>query len=600
MQKLRNIAIIAHVDHGKTTLVDKMIMQSHVLRDNAKNSGELILDNNDLERERGITILSKNVSVIYKDCKINIIDTPGHADFGGEVERVLNMCDGVLLLVDAFEGTMPQTRFVLQKALSLGKKPIVVINKVDKPNCRPEVVNEQVFDLMFSLGATEEQLDYKTIYGSAKQGWMSHVWNQPTDSISPLLDTILDEIPEPAVVEGTPQMLITSLEYSSYIGRIAVGKVTRGELKTGQNVTLAKRDGVTMQKSRIKELMVFEGLGKKKVDAVPCGEICALIGIDGFEIGDTICDYENPEPLPPIAIDEPTMSMLFTINNSPFFGKDGKYVTSRHIKERLDRELEKNLALRVEPGANADSFIVFGRGVLHLSVLIETMRREGYELQVGQPKVIVKEIDGKKCEPIEEMTVDCPQEYSGTVIELATKRKGTLTNMETNGDRTRLEFTIPSRGIIGLRSNMLTATAGEAIITHRLKGFEPWTGEIEMRVNGSIISGETGTAYAYSIDKLQDRGRFFISPMEQVYEGQVIGEHTRQNDITVNVTKAKQLTNMRASGSDEKTSIAPPKVFSLEEALEYIKEDEYVEVTPHAMRLRKILLNETDRKRASK
>ena len=600
MQKLRNIAIIAHVDHGKTTLVDKMIMQSHVLRDNAKNSGELILDNNDLERERGITILSKNVSVIYKDCKINIIDTPGHADFGGEVERVLNMCDGVLLLVDAFEGTMPQTRFVLQKALSLGKKPIVVINKVDKPNCRPEVVNEQVFDLMFSLGETDEQLDYKTIYGSAKQGWMSHVWNQPTDSISPLLDTILDEIPEPAVVEGTPQMLITSLEYSSYIGRIAVGKVTRGELKTGQNVTLAKRDGVTMQKSRIKELMVFEGLGKKKVDAVPCGEICALIGIDGFEIGDTICDYENPEPLPPIAIDEPTMSMLFTINNSPFFGKDGKYVTSRHIKERLDRELEKNLALRVEPGANADSFIVFGRGVLHLSVLIETMRREGYELQVGQPKVIVKEIDGKKCEPIEEMTVDCPQEYSGTVIELATKRKGTLTNMETNGDRTRLEFTIPSRGIIGLRSNMLTATAGEAIMTHRLKGFEPWTGEIEMRVNGSIISGETGTAYAYSIDKLQDRGRFFISPMEQVYEGQVIGEHTRQNDITVNVTKAKQLTNMRASGSDEKTSIAPPKVFSLEEALEYIKEDEYVEVTPHAMRLRKILLNETDRKRASK
>ena len=600
MQKLRNIAIIAHVDHGKTTLVDKMIMQSHVLRDNAKNSGELILDNNDLERERGITILSKNVSVIYKDCKINIIDTPGHADFGGEVERVLNMCDGVLLLVDAFEGTMPQTRFVLQKALSLGKKPIVVINKVDKPNCRPEVVNEQVFDLMFSLGATDEQLDYKTIYGSAKQGWMSHVWNQPTDSISPLLDTILDEIPEPAVVEGTPQMLITSLEYSSYIGRIAVGKVTRGELKTGQNVTLAKRDGVTMQKSRIKELMVFEGLGKKKVDAVPCGEICALIGIDGFEIGDTICDYENPEPLPPIAIDEPTMSMLFTINNSPFFGKDGKYVTSRHIKERLDRELEKNLALRVEPGANADSFIVFGRGVLHLSVLIETMRREGYELQVGQPKVIVKEIDGKKCEPIEEMTVDCPQEYSGTVIELATKRKGTLTNMETNGDRTRLEFTIPSRGIIGLRSNMLTATAGEAIMTHRLKGFEPWTGEIEMRVNGSIISGETGRAYAYSIDKLQDRGRFFISPMEQVYEGQVIGEHTRQNDITVNVTKAKQLTNMRASGSDEKTSIAPPKVFSLEEALEYIKEDEYVEVTPHAMRLRKILLNETDRKRASK
>ena len=600
MQKLRNIAIIAHVDHGKTTLVDKMILAGNILRDNAKQSGELILDNNDLERERGITILSKNVSVIYKDYKINIIDTPGHADFGGEVERVLNMCDGVLLLVDAFEGTMPQTRFVLQKALALGKKPIVVVNKVDKPNCRPEVVNEQVFDLMFSLDATEEQLDYKTIYGSAKQGWMSHKWNEPTDSIVPLLDAIIDEIPEPKIVGGTPQMLITSLEYSAYTGRIAVGKVTRGSLKAGQMVTLAKRDGVTMQKTRIKELMVFEGLGKKKVEEVPCGEICAIMGIDGFEIGDTVCDYENPEPLPPIAIDEPTMSMLFTINNSPFFGKDGKYVTSRHIKERLDRELEKNLALRVEPGQNADSFVVYGRGVLHLSVLIETMRREGYELQVGQPKVIVKEIDGVKCEPIEEMSVDCPDESAGTVIELATKRKGTLTNMESANGRTRLEFSIPSRGIIGLRSNMLTATAGEAIMTHRLKDFEPWTGEIEMRTNGSLIASETGTAYAYSIDKLQDRGRFFISPMEQVYEGQVIGEHTRQNDITVNVTKAKQLTNMRASGSDEKTSIAPPKVFSLEEALEYIKEDEYVEVTPHAMRLRKILLNETDRKRASK
>ncbi len=599
MQKLRYIAIIAHVDHGKTTLVDKMILAGHVLRDN-KPAGELILDNNDLERERGITILSKNVSVIYKDYKINIIDTPGHADFGGEVERVLNMCDGVLLLVDAFEGTMPQTRFVLQKALALGKKPIVVINTVDKPNGRPEVVNEQVFDLMFSLNATEEQLDYKTIYGSAKQGWMSHKWNERTDSIVPLLDTIIDEIPEPAQVEGTPQMLITSLEYSSYTGRIAVGKVTRGTLRAGQNVTLAKRDGVTMQKTKIRDLMVFEGLGKKKVDEVPCGEICAIMGIEGFEIGDTICDYENPEPLPPIAIDEPTMSMLFTINNSPFFGKDGKYVTSRHIKERLDRELEKNLALRVTPGPSADSFNVFGRGVLHLSVLIETMRREGYELQVGQPRVIVKEIDGKKCEPIEELTVDCPEEYSGTVIELATKRKGTLTNMASNGDRTRLEFSIPSRGIIGLRSNMLTATAGEAIMTHRLKGFEPWVGDIEMRVNGSIISGETGTAYAYSIDKLQDRGRFFISLMEQVYEGQVIGEHTRQNDITVNVTKAKQLTNMRASGSDEKTSIAPPKVFSLEEALEYIQADEYVEVTPHSMRLRKILLHEVDRKRASK
>ena len=600
MQKLRNIAIIAHVDHGKTTLVDKMILAGNLLRDNAQQNGELIMDNNDLERERGITILSKNVSVIYKDYKINIIDTPGHADFGGEVERVLNMCDGVLLLVDAFEGTMPQTRFVLQKALALGKKPIVVINKVDKPNCRPEVVNEQVFDLMFTLDATEEQLDYKTIYGSAKQGWMSHKWNEPTDSLVPLLDAIIDEIPEPAVVEGTPQMLITSLEYSPYVGRIAVGKVTRGSLRTGQNVTLAKRDGVTMQKTRIRDLMVFEGLGKKKVEEVACGEICALVGIEGFEIGDTICDYENPEPLPPIQIDEPTMSMLFTINNSPFFGKDGKYVTSRHIKERLDRELEKNLALRVEPGQNADSFVVYGRGVLHLSVLIETMRREGYELQVGQPKVIVKEIDGVKCEPIEEMSVDCPDESAGTVIELATKRKGTLTNMESANGRTRLEFSIPSRGIIGLRSNMLTATAGEAIMTHRLKDFEPWTGEIEMRTNGSLIASETGTAYAYSIDKLQDRGRFFISPMDQVYEGEVIGESTRAGDITVNVTKAKQLTNMRASGSDDKASIAPPKIFSLEEALEYIKEDEYVEVTPHAMRLRKILLHEVDRKRASK
>lgn len=600
MQKLRNIAIIAHVDHGKTTLVDKMIMAGNLLRDNSTRNGDLILDNNDLERERGITILSKNVSVIYKDYKINIIDTPGHADFGGEVERVLNMCDGVLLLVDAFEGTMPQTRFVLQKALSLGKKPIVVINKVDKPNCRPEVVNEQVFDLMFTLNATEDQLDYKTIYGSAKQGWMSHKANEKTDSITPLLDAIIDEIPEPKTVEGTPQLLITSLEYSPYIGRIAVGKVTRGELRAGENVTLAKRDGKTMVKTKIKELMVFDGLGKAKVDTVKCGEICALVGIDGFEIGDTICDFENPELLPPIKIDEPTMSMLFTINNSPFFGKDGKFVTSRHIKERLDRELEKNLALRVEAGANADSFIVYGRGVLHLSVLIETMRREGYELQVGQPKVIIKEIDGRKCEPIEEMTVDCPDEAAGTVIELATKRKGVLTNMESGNGRTRLEFDIPSRGIIGLRSNMLTATAGEAIMSHRLKGFEPYVGDIEMRTNGSIIASETGTAYAYSIDKLQDRGRFFIAPMEEVYMGQVIGEHTRSNDITVNVTKAKQLTNMRASGSDDKAVIVPPKIFSLEEALEYIKEDEYVEVTPKAMRLRKILLNEVDRKRAAK
>ena len=599
MQKLRNIAIIAHVDHGKTTLVDKMIVAGHLLRGD-NNTGDLIMDNNDLERERGITILSKNVSVQYKDYKINIIDTPGHADFGGEVERVLNMCDGVLLLVDAFEGTKPQTRFVLQKALSLGKKPIVVVNKVDKPNCRPEVVNEQVFDLMFSLGATEEQLDYKTIYGSAKQGWMSHLWNEPTDSIAPLLDAIIDEIPEPEMVEGTPQMLITSLEYSPYVGRIAVGKLTRGELRTGQSVTLAKRDGQTMLKTRIKELMVFDGLGKSKVERVECGEICAIVGVEGFEIGDTICDYENPEPLPPIAIDEPTMSMLFTINNSPFFGRDGKFVTSRHLKERLDRELERNLALRVEPGQNADSFIVYGRGVLHLSVLVETMRREGYELQVGQPKVIIKEIDGVKCEPVEEMTVDCPDESAGTVIEMVTKRKGNLTNMISDGERTRLEFEVPSRGIIGLRSNMLTATAGEAIMTHRLRDFEPWMGEIEMRTNGSLIASETGTAYAYSIDKLQDRGRFFISPMEEVYCGQVVGESTRQGDITINVTKAKQLTNMRASGADDKAVIVPPKVFSLEEALEYIKADEYVEVTPHSMRLRKILLSEIDRKRAAK
>ncbi|MBR2170465.1 MAG: translational GTPase TypA [Alistipes sp.] len=599
MQKLRNIAIIAHVDHGKTTLVDKMIVAGHLLRTET-NTGDLIMDNNDLERERGITILSKNVSVIYKDYKINIIDTPGHADFGGEVERVLNMCDGVLLLVDAFEGTMPQTRFVLQKALSLGKKPIVVINKVDKPNCRPEVVNEQVFDLMFSLDATEEQLDYKTIYGSAKQGWMSHIWNEPTDSIAPLLDAIIDEIPEPESSEGTPQMLVTSLEYSPYVGRIAVGKLTRGELRAGQNVTLAKRDGVTRIKTRIKELMVFEGLGKTKVEKVECGEICALVGIEGFEIGDTICDFENPEPLPPIAIDEPTMSMLFTINNSPFFGRDGKFVTSRHLKERLDRELERNLALRVEPGQNADSFIVYGRGVLHLSVLVETMRREGYELQVGQPKVIIKEIDGVKCEPVEEMTVDCPDEYAGTVIEMVTKRKGNIVNMESDGERTRLEFLVPSRGIIGLRSTMLTATAGEAIMTHRLKDFEPWMGDIEMRTNGSLIASETGTAYAYSIDKLQDRGRFFISPMEEVYCGQVVGESTRSGDITINVTKAKQLTNMRASGADDKAVIVPPKVFSLEEALEYIKADEYVEVTPKSMRLRKILLNEIDRKRAAK
>lgn len=597
MLKLRNIAIIAHVDHGKTTLVDKMIYQGELIREDAQK-GELIMDNNDLERERGITILSKNVSVNYKGYKINIIDTPGHSDFGGEVERVLNMCDGVLLLVDAFEGTMPQTRFVLQKALALGKKPIVVINKVDKPNCRPDYVHEQVFDLMFSLNASEYQLDFKTIYGSAKQCWMSHKWNEKTDSITPLLDTIIDEIPEPEIVEGTPQLLITSLEYSSYVGRIAVGKLTRGELKAGMNVILAKRDGVTMVKSRIKELMTFEGLGKVKAEKVSCGEICAIVGIEGFEIGDTICDYENPEPLPPIAIDEPTMSMLFTINDSPFFGKDGKFVTSRHLKERLDRELEKNLALRVEPGASSDSFIVFGRGVLHLSVLIETMRREGYELQVGQPKVIIKEIDGKKCEPIEELTIDLPELHAGKAIEMVTKRKGTLLNMESNYERTKLEFEIPSRGIIGLRSNLLTATAGEAIMTHRLRGFEPYKGDIEMRLNGSLIAMETGTAFAYAINKLQDRGKFFISPQDEIYAGQVVGECSRAEDMVINLTKSKKLTNMRASGSDDKTSITPAIVFSLEEALEYIKEDEYVEVTPKFMRLRKILLDENDRKRS--
>jgi GTP-binding protein len=597
-QKIRNIAIIAHVDHGKTTLVDKMIYQGQLMRES--QGGELIMDSNDLERERGITILSKNVSVNYNGYKINIIDTPGHSDFGGEVERVLNMADGVLLLVDAFEGTMPQTRFVLQKALALGKKPIVVINKVDKPNCRPEYVQEQVFDLMFDLDASEYQLDFRTVYGSAKQGWMSHKVNEKTDSIIPLLDVIIDDIPAPEIVEGTPQLLITSLEYSPYIGRIAVGKLTRGTLKSGQPVTLAKRDGETMVKTRIKELMVFDGLGKTKVEEVQCGEICALVGIDGFEIGDTVCDYENPEPLEPIAIDEPTMSMLFTINDSPFFGRDGKYVTSRHLKERLDRELEKNLALRVEPGQTADSFVVFGRGVLHLSVLIETMRREGYELQVGQPRVIIKQIEGKKCEPIEELTIDLPEEYSGKAIEMVTKRKGTLLTMETTGDRTRMEFEIPSRGIIGLRSNMLTATAGEAIMAHRLRGFEAWRGDIEMRTAGSLIAMETGPTYAYAINKLQDRGKFFVAAGDEVYAGQVVGESTRSEDIVVNLTKSKKLTNMRASGSDEKMNIAPPVLFSLEEALEYIKEDEYVEVTPKAMRLRKVLLDENDRKRASK
>ena len=599
MQNLRNIAIIAHVDHGKTTLVDKMILQGNLFRDNEK-TGELILDNNDLERERGITILSKNVSVNYKGIKINIIDTPGHSDFGGEVERVLNMADGVLLLVDAFEGTMPQTRFVLQMALSLGKKPIVVVNKVDKPNCRPEEVYEQVFDLMFTLNATEDQLDFVTIYGSAKQGWMSHVWKERTGDITPLLDAIIDNIPAPQQKEGTPQLLITSLEYSPYVGRIAVGKLTRGTLKSGMPITLAKRDGKTMVKTRIKDLMVFDGLSKTKVERVECGEICALVGIEGFEIGDTICDFENPEPLEPIAIDEPTMSMLFTINDSPFFGKEGKYVTSRHIKERLDRELEKNLALRVVPGASSDSFIVYGRGVLHLSVLIETMRREGYELQVGQPKVIIKEIDGKKCEPVEELTIDIPEAYSGKAIELVTKRKGTLLDMTSIYDRQRIVFEIPSRGIIGLRSNLLTATAGEAVMSHRLKGFEPYKGDMEMRQNGSLIAMETGTAYAYAINKLQDRGTFFVSPQDEIYAGQVVGESTRQEDIVINLTKSKKLTNMRASGSDDKVSIAPPVIFSLEEALEYIKEDEYVEVTPKSIRLRKIVLNETERKRQAK
>ena len=599
MQDIRNIAIIAHVDHGKTTLVDKMMLAGNLFRDGQDLSGQ-VLDSNDLERERGITILSKNVSINWKGTKINIIDTPGHSDFGGEVERVLNMADGCLLLVDAFEGPMPQTRFVLQKALQIGLKPIVVVNKVDKPNCRPEEVYEMVFDLMFSLNATEDQLDFPVVYGSAKNGWMGEDYKEPTGDINYLLDKIVEVIPAPKVIEGTPQMLITSLDYSNYTGRIAVGRVHRGVLREGMNVTIAHRDG-SMEKTRIKELHTFEGMGHVKAPEVASGDICAIIGLERFEIGDTICDFENPDPLPPIAIDEPTMSMLFTINDSPFFGKEGKFVTSRHINDRLQKELEKNLALRVRQFEDStDKWIVSGRGVLHLSVLIETMRREGYELQVGQPRVIIKEIDGRKCEPIEEMTVDCPEQYSGTVIELATKRKGTLTNMESNGDRVRLEFDIPSRGIIGLRSNMLTATAGEAVMTHRLKDFEPWVGDIEMRTNGSIISSETGTAYAYSIDKLQDRGRFFISPMEQVYEGQVIGEHTRQNDITVNVTKAKQLTNMRASGSDDKAVIVPPKVFTLEEALEYIKEDEYVEVTPHAMRLRKILLHEVDRKRAAK
>ncbi len=599
MQDIRNIAIIAHVDHGKTTLVDKMMLAGHLFR-NDQTNGELVLDNNDLERERGITILSKNVSINYKDTKINIIDTPGHADFGGEVERVLNMADGCILLVDAFEGPMPQTRFVLQKALQIGLKPLVVVNKVDKPNCRPEEVHEMVFDLMFSLNATEEQLDFPVIYGSAKNNWMGEDWRTPTDNITPLLDAILKYIPAPQRLDGTPQMLITSLDYSSYTGRIAVGRVHRGTLKEGMNITLAKRDG-SMVKSKIKEVHTFEGLGRKKVESVSSGDICAIVGIDGFEIGDTICDFENPEPLAPIAIDEPTMSMLFTINDSPFFGKEGKFVTSRHIHDRLMKELDKNLALRVRKTENEDGkWIVSGRGVLHLSVLIETMRREGYELQVGQPQVIFKEIDGVKCEPIEELTISVPEEFASKMIDMVTRRKGELTSMETQGDRVNIEFNMPSRGIIGLRTNVLTASQGEAIMAHRFKEYQPYKGEIERRTNGSMIAMESGTAFAYAIDKLQDRGRFFIFPQDEVYAGQVVGEHVHENDLVINVTKSKKLTNMRASGSDDKARIIPPVVFSLEEALEYIKEDEYVEVTPKSMRMRKVILDENERKRANK
>ena len=599
MQDIRNIAIIAHVDHGKTTLVDKMMLAGHLFR-NDQTNGELVLDNNDLERERGITILSKNVSINYKGTKINIIDTPGHADFGGEVERVLNMADGCILLVDAFEGPMPQTRFVLQKALQIGLKPVVVVNKVDKPNCRPEEVYEMVFDLMFSLNATEDQLDFPVIYGSAKNNWMSTDWKTPTENLVPLLDAIIEHIPAPKQLEGTPQMLITSLDYSAYTGRIAVGRVHRGTLKEGMNITLAKRDG-SLIKSKIKELHTFEGLGRKKTDAVSSGDICAVVGVEGFEIGDTICDFENPEPLPPTAIDEPTMSMLFTINDSPFFGKEGKFVTSRHIQDRLTKELDKNLALRVRKSELEDGkWIVSGRGVLHLSVLIETMRREGYELQVGQPQVIFKEIDGVKCEPIEELTISVPEEYSSKMIDMVTRRKGDLVSMETQGDRVNIEFDMPSRGIIGLRTNVLTASAGEAIMAHRFKCYQPYKGEIERRSNGSMIAMESGTAFAYAIDKLQDRGKFFIYPQDEVYAGQVVGEHVHENDLVINVTKSKKLTNMRASGSDDKARIIPPVVFSLEEALEYIKEDEYVEVTPKSMRMRKVILDETERKRANK
>ncbi len=597
MQDIRNIAIIAHVDHGKTTLVDRMIYQANLVR-RPEDLGNLILDNNDLERERGITILAKNVSVTYKGVKINIIDTPGHSDFGGEVERVLNMADGVLLLVDAFEGCMPQTRFVLNKAIDMGKKPIVVINKVDKPNCRPDEVMEEVFELMFNLGANEDQLDFKTIYGSAKQGWMSKDWKKPTNDITALLDTILEEIPAPAVVEGTPQMLVSSLEFSPYVGRIAVGRITRGTLKTGMPVSLCKRYDI-VEKSKIKQLMVFEGLGKANVEEVQCGDICAVVGIEGFEIGDTIADFENPEALPPIAVDEPTMSMLFMINNSPFFGKDGKYVTSRHIKERLEKELEKNLALRVKPGINADSFVVYGRGVLHLSVLIETMRREGFELQVGQPKVLDKTINGQRCEPIEELSIEVPEQFVGAAIELSTRRKGALVRMEPRGDRTLLEFEIPTRGLMGLRSNLLTATQGEAVVAHRFKDYQPYKGDIEMRTNGSLVSLETGEAIAYSMNKLLDRGRFFVEPGEEIYGGQVVGEHTRDRDLNINICKTKKLTNVRASGSDEKVVLPPAIKFSLEEALEYIQEDELVEITPNHMRMRKIHLDPLDRKRNS-
>ncbi len=599
MQDIRNIAIIAHVDHGKTTLVDKMMLAGNLFRDGQDNSGQ-VLDSNDLERERGITILSKNVSINWKGIKINIIDTPGHSDFGGEVERVLNMADGCILLVDAFEGPMPQTRFVLQKALQIGLKPIVVVNKVDKPNCRPEEVYEMVFDLMFSLNATEDQLDFSVVYGSAKNGWMAEDWKNPTDNIEYLLDKIIEVIPAPKQIEGTPQMLITSLDYSNYTGRIAVGRVHRGTLTDGMNVTICHRDG-TMEKTKIKELHTFVGMGHVKTDKVESGDICAVIGLDKFEIGDTICDIENPEPLPPIAIDEPTMNMLFTINDSPFFGREGKYCTSRHITDRLNKELEKNLALRVRNvEGSTDSWIVSGRGVLHLSVLIETMRREGYELQVGQPQVIYKEIDGKKCEPIEELTINVPEEFSSKMIDMVTRRKGEMTSMESQANRVNIEFDIPSRGIIGLRTNVLTASQGEAIMAHRFKEYQPYKGEITRRLNGSMIAMETGTAYAYSIDKLQDRGKFFIDAGEEVYYGQVLGEHVHDNDLVINVTKAKQQTNVRASGSDDKARVIPKVVMSLEECLEYIKVDEYVEVTPKNMRMRKIILDHMERKRANK